>query len=225
MTALHILGKGRQVVSASLDGSLIIWNVAAATPISTIRFTQPVHALAIGSILTEDPIAEAVDNELPRGQIAIVGHSNGSASVIDLSLSTPPIRELAAGSSPLFAVAYDPETHLVAAGSRNGTISIFDLSRPAPLDGSADGPILSFMRSTSPISSLSFSVKGPTLLVGTEDGLPCRISLGLESGDGQVKVLEEFVGGDCENVVVREREGAVWIGAGDGALRRFASSS
>lgn len=137
------------------------------------------------------------------------------------------IRELKAGKSSLDVVAFQEGTGLVVVGARDGLISVFDItSKATGVDASgkalADSPILAFKRSGAPITSLSFSSSTnpeiASLLVGTADGLPCRVSWGK---DNVVKVMEEFAGLDCDAAVIREARGAIWVGAADGKLRRY----
>ena len=163
VTALAILGVGRLVVSASLDGSLRIWNVGTSTCISKIILTQPITALAIGLSPTPSPTPSSTP-DLPPHQLALLAHTNGSCSLLSLDHPTS-ITTLDAGSSPLFAVAYDPATGLVATGARDGTVSLFSLQSWSPSTPTEDlHPISSYRRSTAQITSLGFS--GSTLLVG-----------------------------------------------------------
>ncbi|KAI5481384.1 proteasomal ATPase-associated factor 1 [Pseudohyphozyma bogoriensis] len=221
VTAIAILGVGRVVASASLDGSIKLWTVGTAECLSTIRFTQPINSLAVATLPDPNGVeAELLSPDIPPNLVALVGHLNGSISVVSLSNKEPTIRSLDGGSSPLYAIAVDAERRLVAAGSRDGTIAIFDLSSstPSATEGAqGEPPILTFKRSSSTILSLSFV--SSTLLVGSADGLPFRVALG--SDDGSVRVVEEFAGLDCDPAVVKERDGFVWVAAGDGKLRKY----
>lgn len=116
----------------------------------------------------------------------------------------------------------------MATGSRDGTVSLFDLTTPS--SGSYDTPFLSFRRSTSSILSLSFgldasivSAKPSTLLVGAADGLPFRVGLSVEQGSLEVTVKEEFAGLDCDAAIAKEAQGYVWVAGADGKLRKYGS--
>ncbi|KAL8280451.1 hypothetical protein RQP46_007099 [Phenoliferia psychrophenolica] len=243
VTGLAILGVGRLVASCSLDGSLRIWNVATSTTATHIRLTQPITSLAIGPAPTppspSSPPTTTAD--LPPNLIALLAHTNGSCSLLALDepATSRTITTLDAGSSPLFAVAYDPVNALVATGARDGTVSLFllpspnspsPITTPSPTSPSTIStdltPIMSFRRSSASITSLAFSPSStglPTLLVGSSDGLPFRAAL-LEVAPGtiEVTVKEEYAGGDCESAfVVEAQDRNVWIATGEGKLRRY----
>jgi WD40 repeat protein len=181
--------------------------------------------MVIGSspVQPEGPIASS---DIPPDTIAIVAHSNGEASIVSLASPNPTIRSLVAGKSPLYAVAYDNARQFVATGSRDGTISLFDLYQASPSMEDLY-PFITFSRSTAPIISLSFCSSHQmkmTLVIGAEDGLPCRVLIDVGASDDahKVRVMEEYAGLDCDSALAREGHGgSVWVGAGDGKLRRY----
>lgn len=237
MTSLHILGRGRQVLSSSLDGTVRLWNVAQAETVRTWRFDQPVTAICVAP--SPSPSSTTLDDSNPdlNDLILFATHTNGTATIISLASSSSassaasPLVTLKAGTSPLDAIAYDASHKLVALGSRNGVVSLFQLvsplaSSPASSPNEPLLALLSFSRSSATIHSLAFSTKNDqtSLLVASADGLPFRAGWEL-ADDGEshrVWVKEEFAGLDCEAArEVSERDGVVWIAGADGSLRRY----
>lgn len=180
------------------------------------------------------------------GMVALAGLQDGTVVVVDLSgrgtgVGEGVLRTCKVGWSGVEAVACDEETGWLAAGTRNGTVALFALGEAPP--GAADSaaplaPVLSFARGSASITSLAFSPfaalaetvaesagRGPTLLVGTSDGLPFRVAIEGGAGEGLtgVRVAEEFAGVECDRTVVVASGREVWVGAADGKLRRYLS--
>lgn len=249
LTSLHIVGKGRRILSSSMDGTVRLWDVAKGELLQRWNFPLPVT----GSLLL--PPAEAEEEEDATEWHLVVSYTNGTASLSSLSLSssdpTPRLLLSPASSSPVESLAY---THLprpiVALGSREGVVSVFLL----PPVGSAQEevevePAVRFCRLGSSVRGLQFVSPSPSasasasptptpaevqLVVATSDGLPFSVTLQLEreGGGGQAKVpvvavKEEFAGLDCEaatGVACTVGGGAVWVSGADGNVRKYVRS-
>lgn len=260
-----------------MDGTVRIWNVGSGLAVDVIRFTLPITYMMIGSLPSSDlgeemevDVETEGDEENLEGRIAILGHSNGSATIYSFpstpsststitsiaNSSTPPTNLITLktnSSSPITTIAYDSKSGLILMGSREGTISVFDISSISSSNFSASStpelpkedlkPLGRFRRSDSEITSIAFSSFIPSttsiptrsILIASADGLPYRISPELlppstqaEEGENRIKVivLEEFAGMDCDSVIVRNgnSRGEVWVGGIDGGLRRYVSS-
>ena len=186
---------------------------------------------------------DSTDEDDLRGKVAIVGFSNGNLAMIDLSVGVKEgAKSLSTGAgSSITCVDFDQETRLVVCGTRSGAVHVFDTSAIVEEEGPLL-PICSFTRSGASILSVGFSrsttsaalspaASTPSILVGTADGLPYRAGLNLTildepTGKGSVRVLEEFAGIDCDSSIVTEvkETGQVWVGGGDGVLRRYRKS-
>ena len=124
-------------------------------------------------------------------------------------------------SSPLQAIAYHAENQLVATGSANGLISVYDSRN---LSSTETKPLFRCKRNGAGVEELAFSQKrtgagdGVDLVVATTDGLPFRMDV-----DGPLPaVVEEFVGYDCDPVrVVRPLGDVVWTAGDDGMVRCY----
>ena len=176
------------------------------------------------------------ENDL-KGKVAIIGFSNGNLAIIDLSLGAKEgLRSLSTGAgSSVNCVDFVPATGLIVCGTRSGAVHVFDTKRIDEAEGPTF-PIISFTRSGASILSVAFSssttpsslsVSSPSILIGTADGLPFRAAIDTTldetTGRGSAHVLEEFAGLDCDSSIIAEaREtGQVWVGGGDGVLRRY----
>lgn len=237
VTSLAIIGVGRCVLSGSLDGTVRLWSVAGPSTLHVFRLPQPVYSLAFGPALLSmsDKLQQGVEGE-GQGLVAFAGLQDGTVHMLDLSnreKETNPLRKLKLGSSGVEAVAYDEATGRVVAGTRDGTVAVFELSGPAPNDASTPlEPVLRFARGAASITSLAYSPHSsladstdaptPTVLIGTLDGLPYRVAL-LEEEGGSLgaRVVEEFAGLDCDRCVVPASGRDVFVAAADGKLRRY----
>lgn len=191
-----------------------------------------------------------------KGKIALAAHTDGTVSRIDLS-TPPPSSGMTTAPTVLQSPNASPIETLskmgnwLATGSRNGVVAVYQLP---PLSTQSDvEPLIEWTRTEggSSISSVRFSSRESTghgtdgtafseprsLLVASSDGLAYRIALSrpptgtegtLSSEQVDVRVVEEFVGPDCEpTTCIREdAAGRVWISAGgtDGGLRVYERS-
>jgi proteasomal ATPase-associated factor 1 len=121
----------------------------------------------------------------------------------------------------IHAIAYDPESHLLASASAKGVVVVRDLSTM-----SADGESKSmriFSRNQAIINDLAFvkTTSGVDLIVTPASGLPFRVSM-LESDS--VKVVEEYAGWEAvpvNSVAVGAGEGNIWVAGGEGGIRQY----
>lgn len=213
VTGLEIIGRGKTVLSGSMDGTVRLWNVASGECVKKWMLDQPVTAM----VLVQPPERE---DDLDGAQL-LIAHSNGTASILDLSSSATTATLSTGSSSALDALAFHPATRTVALGSRVGVIHIFDL----PVSSSSDKlePQTSFTRSGAAIKSLAFngSSTGLELIVATADGLPYRAQVSLNAP----RVIEEYAGFDCEsaNALAVLGDGTpVLIASAEGEVRRYA---
>ncbi|GAA5833529.1 hypothetical protein JCM11251_003519 [Rhodosporidiobolus azoricus] len=252
--------KGRLVLSASLDGTVRLWEVSSASVQRTWVLNQPVSAMEVFQEGEEDQ-----DNVL-KGKYALVAHTDGSVSLVDLyspaDSSAQPVVFKTSSTTALESIStlsLPAGRRAVALGGRNGVVCLFLLpTLPLP-DITSDlprRPIAEWRRTEggSSVSSVTLSLRPSTsrpirasasagiatvisVLVASSDELPYRAvvtlpspnSLEAEEAEGEVevevRVVEEFVGLDCEPAtgIAEDAEGRVWIsgGGGDGGLRVY----
>lgn len=185
--------------------------------------------------------ADAVMSEVePRPQMSVMegevgtqykvlccALQSGRFTILDLTTkSTIFTATASAPSSPLHAIAYKADRHLLATGSAHGVISIYDTRAL----GVGKAPLVQCQRNGACVEDLAF-VEGDSesgsrvsLAVATVDGLPFRLGLGI-GGDAEPLspyVMEELVGLDCDPVrVVRVRGNDMWIAGDDGVVRKY----
>lgn len=231
--------KGREILSASLDGTIKLWDASSATAVTTWTLSQPVSSMHLLQVGEDD------EQDVRRGKFVLAAHTDGSICVVDLSsqpgpgVHSAPIIFRARSTSSIDAIStlsFDADKLVVAAGFRNGTVSAFvlPLSSLATMvepqqpmatwrrtDGSQIHSLFLSRRLATSTSPSSEDVVG--VLVAPSDGMAYRAKLSLQ--DGTVEVAEEFVGPDCEPAtgICEDASGRVWISAGgaDGGLRVY----
>ncbi|GAA6009895.1 hypothetical protein JCM10207_002148 [Rhodosporidiobolus poonsookiae] len=238
--------KGRSCLSAALDGTLKLWDIASAACVRSWALRQPVTALAVFHEGEEDT------QDVTKGKVALAAHADGTVSRVDLSASasssspadTPNLLQTSSASAldTIDTLALPDGRRAIAVGSRAGVVALFVLPDPSSPPASLPlVPMASWQRTTggSSVRAVALCTRSATsseeqpgtlsVLVAPSDGLPYRAFVDLSAGgtdeSAQVTVVEEFVGLDCEPATgVREdRHGRVWISGGgaDGGLRVY----
>ncbi|GAA5994521.1 hypothetical protein JCM5350_004677 [Sporobolomyces pararoseus] len=229
VTGTHILvggeHKGREVLSSSLDGTLKLWDLSTGQNTQTWTLPHPISALEVISS------TEVVGDNVLEGKIALCGHSDGTISKISLFPSEPTNSSVSTtfksslNTSSIESLSYNPKTRILAAGSRNGIVGLFEISEDSPSEVDA----LTAWRRTegSSINSVEWHAVDDSLLIASSDGLPYRVSIDRDETSGRIEVrlLDEFVGSNCDpcTEIFATAEGNVWIsgGSGDGTLRVY----
>jgi proteasomal ATPase-associated factor 1 len=151
-------------------------------------------------------------------------------------------------TAPIDSTAFSAENRVLVVGRRDGVIMLWDLTAPSPSSTStststtpgSDGvvrgderdctPTSVFTRNGAGIESLAFSPsvgpndRFPSILVGAEDGLFCRIAI---DANGVPKLEQEFVGGEAGDGVrvvralMSEGREVDWSAGDDGCVRRY----
>ncbi|KAK4048907.1 hypothetical protein OIV83_004463 [Microbotryomycetes sp. JL201] len=210
VTDLHIVGRGRTVLTSSLDGTVRLWQVSDASLVKRWNLPQPVTAMAV---INEQPSDELT------GCLCVAAHSNGTATVFDLDSNEIQTKTTldTEKTSPLHCIALDQQFHMIAVGSRSGTVSVFDC--PRTISEEIRAPVACFSRSGATITSLAFS--GSNLLVTTSDGLPFEVSMNAQgSVQGNWIEFAGFEAGDSasKGLYVEDK---VFIAGGDGVVRMY----
>ncbi len=136
-----IAWAGRRWASAGYDGTVRVWDGQNGQVLA--EFGLPQHALAA----------------LPGGMLA----SGGADGVVRLIAADGAVRELAAGSRPVVALAAAPGGAILAAASLGGSVTLWSLPEGRLLH-TLEGPGL-------PVWSVAFDVDGRTLWTGGQDRL------------------------------------------------------
>ncbi|TFY62508.1 hypothetical protein EVJ58_g3811 [Rhodofomes roseus] len=246
ITSTAIVSKGRNLLSAARDGTVRLWDVPSESQIRMMGSANgnnvPVLAISVGegSLQADGTAADEAGTD-PRevdteDKLVFAALQDGTFEAFDLRTKLSVFRsqaQPARGKSVLQAIAYAPTADLVATGSTNGIVAVYDTRALAT-------PLTTFKRNTASVEDLTFvpldassfatdagalggarDGSGIGLAVATEDGLPYVAGVRPE-GPG---VRAELVGPDCEAVravcVVQTQEPEVWTAADDGAVRRY----
>lgn len=214
ITATHILGVGKEVLSASKDGTIRLWNVGEGKEIQkwSIERKGAIEEL----IVLEDPEVLASLGMEGEERIMLASTKDGVAVVpwTKPGWFVPKPEEV----GHQLSMAYCPVHQFLATGHSDGIVhlrSLISLPPNGPL-----GPTKLFRRSESPIYSLSFA--SSDLLIGTSAGLPCRIGVEVKDDAISVEVKDEYAGWEATGVETwTEGNGSVWCAGGEGGIRRY----
>jgi proteasomal ATPase-associated factor 1 len=159
-------------------------------------------------------------------QVIFAALEDGTFTAFDLRSGRSMFRSPTRGPG-LSAIAYSSKDNMIATGSTNGVISIWDTR------ALETGTVTSFMRNSSAIEDIAFvdltsqSGAGTGVTIAAADALPYVASV-LPEGP---HVVAELLGVDCERVAHVRVQGVgtwgecgdawVWTAADDGFVRRY----
>ncbi|KAJ7071782.1 WD40-repeat-containing domain protein [Mycena belliarum] len=222
ITSTAIVARGRNIVSAALDGTVRLWDVSSGEKIHVLAAGggsyAPVNSMSLGARATAAlpaaaPAAAAPD---PRevdtaDKLVFCALQTNSFEAFDLGARAP-VHASMPGAAPLTAIDYAPAHSLLATGSAAGVVEVFDTR-------ALGTPVAAFTRGEAGVVGLRFAGDGQALVVGTADGLA------FVAGISPLRVGAELVGADCDPVrglCVVGRD--VWSAADDGIVRRYAAA-
>jgi len=239
ITDTAIVARGRNVLSCAKDGTLRLWDVGGATTIRTmgVQGFCPILKMSLGELgdewIRRPPEGDEVHTPLALDQkevdtsqkLVFCALADGTFEAIDLGSKISVYHSSTPGSA-LNAITYSASHSLLATGSRDGNISVYDTRQlPSSSSSTAKGPLFSFCRNNAAIEDLIFANTDSSsydpavsLITATFDGLPFCATISPEGPS----VVEEYVGHDCDPVrVVRCAGGSVWTAGDDGAVRKY----
>ncbi|KAJ7142104.1 WD40-repeat-containing domain protein [Mycena crocata] len=217
ITSTAIVARGRNILSASLDGTVRLWDVSSGDKIHVLAAGggsySPVMSMSLGdraftALPTSSPSAPDPREVDTGDKLLFCALQNKTFEAFDLGTRAP-VYTSSPGAAPLTSIAYVPEHSLLATGSAAGVVEVFDTR-------ALGVPVASFTRGEAGVADLRFAGDGKTLVVSTDDGLPfvARIA------DPQVEA--ELVGADCDPVrSIRVVGRELWSAADDGIVRRY----
>lgn len=212
ISALHIIGVGREVLSAAKDGTVRLWNVGEAKEVRKWTSPHPIEGMVV---ISDQDLAIDAD-------VIVVASADGTITGFSLSesASSEPLFTLPpALPAKLLSIAYSPTLGLVATGHANGVIALRTVS--SLRDGA---PPTLIRRNEGTVLSLAFD--STSLLVGTGSGLPARLSVGITDGKITAQTAEEYAG--WEPIAVEAwavGSSDVFCAGTEGGIRRYKASS
>jgi proteasomal ATPase-associated factor 1 len=187
----------------------------------------------------EDYAPRTLEGEIPTDtadKIVFAGLSSGSGllSAFDLASKKPifpSFSHIPTSTSvttnrqggAIYALAYQPDDHLLASGSAKGIVVVRDTRM---ISNEKNQALHVFSRSEASINDLTFlkTQRGPELVVAPASGMPYRASLPMSDSYGDVRIVEEFAGWEAvaiNSIAVGNGEGNIWVGGSDAGLRRY----
>lgn len=141
--------SGQQLASASQDGLIVIWDMAARRP------APPASLLAAG---WANSLAFS-----PDGKTLVSGGSDGLLQIWDIASGAAVGGSLIGHTDAVWSVAYSPDGKIIASGSADGTIRLWDAHTGAPSGDPLEGH-------TDTVYGVAFSPDGALLASGSGDG-------------------------------------------------------
>jgi WD40 repeat protein len=144
---LAFAGDGKVLAAGGMDGTVVVWDLAAGSPRPTLR-TQGVNNRALSLAFSRDGsrVAAGTHHHL----VQVWDAATGAEQAV-----------LAGHAGDVLAVAFSPDGHTLASGSGDATVRLWDLDggrEPRTLSGHAG-----------PVQSVAFSPDGRTLASGSHD--------------------------------------------------------
>ncbi|KAJ2841778.1 hypothetical protein J3B02_005783 [Coemansia erecta] len=206
ITDTAIVGKGKNVLSSSKDGTVCMWHCGTASVVHKFALSK-LSINQIDLVSVEDSTQSAEDETdlgndqfETQGKVLVAACEDGRAVLIDLHTKRTIAEYSTNDNLPVRAVAYDAASNRVYAGLSNGTVQIWSCSSP-------EDPLLhSFKRNDSPISFIRLVTYKthdvPCVCVGTEDGQLFVVSANESAKKtiDHIEVIEELVGFDVDPI-------------------------
>jgi proteasomal ATPase-associated factor 1 len=242
-----IISRGRNVLSGSNDGTIRLWDVSGGQQIRTItagsgKFS-PVLSISLGERGEtelgrvrpdgeENPVAAAptVDEKEvdTTNKVLFCALGDGSFEVFDLGSKRSVFHsKVEDRPAALSSITYSPAHNMLATGSTQGAITVYDTR-------SLTSPLTSFSRNGASIEDLALAtnikfLSGSPSSTGSDN----QVNIAVAAQDGLAfvagvrpegpRVLAELAGIDCDGVRAARicAAGDIWTATDDGVVRRY----
>ncbi|KAF9991876.1 hypothetical protein BGZ79_003876, partial [Entomortierella chlamydospora] len=181
------------VKPSSNDGSVKLWEVASGATIRTLaQYDNKVNAIALDTWQTPLESKIPLDSREvgTEEKLVIAASESGVLYGLDVRAAAEAFRRKSYNTAPLRACAFSAHDSLVATGTSEGVVELFDIRK-------SDQVLTRFQRGSAGISSLLFSPsrdtsdQGPHLIVGCDDSGLYEVK---DITEPNVKVQREYVG-------------------------------
>lgn len=226
ITATHIIGVGKQVLSSSKDGSVRLWDVGQGAEIR--KWTVSPGKFVDSMVVVEDEAGLSDLGALGHDRVILAASPDGIITAFALSSdseSQPIFSSPSPTSSKLLSITYSPVANIIATGHADGAIVLRRLRALCATNEETDpSQTVLFKRNEAPILALTLvdTEDGTDLLVGTGAGLPCRLKVYQEDTGFAVYVKDEYAGWEALAIETwAVGTDGVWCAGGDKCIRRY----
>ena len=231
VTSSCMIGRGREVLTCSSDGSTRLWDVGEGVQkrvLASHKFSA-VNAVSMGRA------QESGENEA-HGNLVITGLANGVIEGHDLSTGSSvfqlPKVLFPSGTAPkatdrweqvssgaIAALDWSRESNVLLAGCTNGVTLLHDIRMLSSTSTSGSSLLSTWRRNGAAVNAVRLQHASAEALLATADGTPYRVGL----LDSTPTVLDEYAGWDIDNVtsISLDARSHVWMGGADGCLRMY----
>ncbi|KAF9327477.1 hypothetical protein BG006_009226, partial [Podila minutissima] len=129
-----IIDRGRNVVSSSNDGTVKLWEVASGTTIRTLAsHGDRINAIDAGTWETPLKSKIPLDSKevATEGKLVVAVSENGTLYGLDVRASEEAFQRRSYNKAPLRSVAFSEQHSLVASGTSEGVVEVFDIRKQA----------------------------------------------------------------------------------------------
>ncbi len=141
---LAFTSDGQQIVTASADGTLKVWNATKGSLARTLELDAGgATAMALA------------------GRHAVTGHADGSIAVFDIDTASK-LAVLRRNSASIGAVAFAGSPDRVAAGAHDWAVTVWDMGKP-------QAPTRLLEGHGSAVQAIAYAARGPFIATGAAD--------------------------------------------------------
>ena len=248
VTSSYMIGKGREVLTSSSDGTTRLWDVGEGIQkrVFPSHSFSSVNVVSMGRKEVKGQDGMELDVASNEDKLLVTGLSNGFIEGHDVlsgsSVFRLPKLLFPSGTAPqatdrwkqitsgsISSLDWSRDSNLLVAGCINGVTLAHDVRMiSSESNGSQDNGgaalasrslLATWRRNEAAINEIRLLPGCKEAILATSDGTPYRVNLVEDSP----RVLEEYNGWDVDNVQSSciDARGRIWLAGADGFLRMY----